>query len=113
MQREGNVANMAHLCQLVLAGCSSATTCQIGTSTELAARARQHDDPVFGARRDRPERLQQLVPHLSVDRILLCRPVQCDGDNPYRKFVAKPADYVFVVAAVLAVIGLLAWAILA
>jgi hypothetical protein len=34
------------------------------------------------------------------------------GFNPYRKFVAKPADYVFVVAAVLAVIGLLAWALL-
>jgi hypothetical protein len=34
------------------------------------------------------------------------------GFNPYRKFVAKPADYVFVVAAVLVVIGLLAWALL-
>ena len=34
------------------------------------------------------------------------------GFNPYRKFVAKPADYVFVVAAALAVIGLLAWALL-
>ena len=34
------------------------------------------------------------------------------GFNPYRKFVARPADYVFVVAAALAVIGLLAWALL-
>lgn len=34
------------------------------------------------------------------------------GFNPYRKFVAKPADYVFVVAAVLAAIGLLVWALL-
>jgi hypothetical protein len=34
------------------------------------------------------------------------------GFNPYRKFVAKPADYVFVVAAVAAVIGLLVWALL-
>jgi hypothetical protein len=34
------------------------------------------------------------------------------GFNPYRKFVAKPGDVVFVVAAVLAVIGLLAWALL-
>jgi hypothetical protein len=34
------------------------------------------------------------------------------GFNPYRKFVAKPVDYVFVVAAVLAAIGLLAWAFL-
>ena len=34
------------------------------------------------------------------------------GFNPYRKFVAKPADYVFVVAAAVAVIGLLAWAFL-
>ena len=35
------------------------------------------------------------------------------GFNPYRKFVAKPADYVFVVAAaMLAVIGLVAWALL-
>jgi hypothetical protein len=34
------------------------------------------------------------------------------GFNPYRKFVAKPADYVLVFAAVLAVIGLLAWAFL-
>jgi hypothetical protein len=34
------------------------------------------------------------------------------GFNPYRKFVAKRADYVFVVAAVLAVIGLLAWVML-
>ena len=34
------------------------------------------------------------------------------GFNPYRKFVAKRADYVFVVAAVVAVIGLLAWALL-
>lgn len=35
------------------------------------------------------------------------------GFNPYRKFVAKPADYVFVAAAVLAVVGLLVWALLA
>jgi hypothetical protein len=34
------------------------------------------------------------------------------GFNPYRKFVAKPADYVFVIAAAVAVIGLLAWAFL-
>ena len=34
------------------------------------------------------------------------------GFNPYRKFVATRADYVFVVAAVVAVIGLLAWAML-
>jgi hypothetical protein len=34
------------------------------------------------------------------------------GFNPYRKFVAKPADYVFVVAAFAAVIGLLVWAVL-
>jgi hypothetical protein len=34
------------------------------------------------------------------------------GFNPYRKFVAKPADYAFVAVAVLAVIGLLAWALL-
>jgi hypothetical protein len=41
---------------------------------------------------------------------------RCDtgamGFNPYRKFVAKPADYVLVGVAVLAVIGLLAWAFL-
>jgi hypothetical protein len=34
------------------------------------------------------------------------------GFNPYRKFVAKPADYAFVVAAVLAAVGLLVWAFL-
>jgi hypothetical protein len=34
------------------------------------------------------------------------------GFNPYRKFVARPADYVFVVAAVAAVVGLLLWALL-
>jgi hypothetical protein len=34
------------------------------------------------------------------------------GFNPYRKFVAKRADYVFVAAAVAAVIGLLAWVML-
>ena len=34
------------------------------------------------------------------------------GFNPYRKFVAKRADYVFVVAAIVAVIGLVAWALL-
>jgi hypothetical protein len=34
------------------------------------------------------------------------------GFNPYRKFVAKRADYVFVVAAVVATIGVLAWALL-
>ena len=34
------------------------------------------------------------------------------GFNPYRKFVAKPGDYLMVAAAVLAVIGLLAWALL-
>ncbi len=34
------------------------------------------------------------------------------GFNPYRKFVAKRADYVFVVTAGLAVIGLLLWALL-
>jgi hypothetical protein len=34
------------------------------------------------------------------------------GFNPYRKYVAKRADYVFVGAAVLAALGLLAWALL-
>lgn len=34
------------------------------------------------------------------------------GFNPYRKFVAKPADYLMVIAAVLAVVGLLLWAML-
>jgi hypothetical protein len=34
------------------------------------------------------------------------------GFNPYRKFVARRADYVFVVAAVLAATLLLAWALL-
>ena len=34
------------------------------------------------------------------------------GFNPYRKFVARRADYVFVVAATAAVVGLLLWALL-
>ena len=34
------------------------------------------------------------------------------GFNPYRKFVPKRADYVFVAAAVLAVIALMLWALL-
>jgi len=34
------------------------------------------------------------------------------GFNPYRKFVAKPADYVMIAAAVAVMIGLLAWALL-
>jgi len=34
------------------------------------------------------------------------------GFNPYRKFVAKPADYLMVAAAVVAVVGLLLWAVL-
>jgi hypothetical protein len=34
------------------------------------------------------------------------------GLNPYRKFVARPADYVFVAAAVVAVVALLLWALL-
>jgi hypothetical protein len=34
------------------------------------------------------------------------------GFNPYRKFVAKPADYLMVAAAVMAVVGLLLWALL-
>jgi len=34
------------------------------------------------------------------------------GFNPYRKFVARPADYAFVVAAAVAVIALLLWALL-
>jgi hypothetical protein len=34
------------------------------------------------------------------------------GFNPYRKFVAKPADYLMVIAAVTAVMALLAWALL-
>jgi hypothetical protein len=34
------------------------------------------------------------------------------GFNPYRKFVAKRADYVYVVAAVLAGVGLVLWALL-
>jgi hypothetical protein len=34
------------------------------------------------------------------------------GFNPYRKFVAKPADYLMVAGAVLAVVGLLLWALL-
>ena len=34
------------------------------------------------------------------------------GFNPYRKFVAKPADYVMVATAVVAVVGLLLWALL-
>jgi hypothetical protein len=34
------------------------------------------------------------------------------GFNPYRKFVARRADYVFVVAALAACAGLVAWALL-
>jgi hypothetical protein len=34
------------------------------------------------------------------------------GFNPYRKFVAKPADYLMVAAAVVVVVGLLLWALL-
>ena len=34
------------------------------------------------------------------------------GFNPYRKFVARRADYVFVVAATAAVVVLLLWALL-
>lgn len=34
------------------------------------------------------------------------------GFNPYRKFVAKRSDYVLVVAAIAAMIGLVAWALL-
>ena len=34
------------------------------------------------------------------------------GFNPYRKFVARRADYVFVVAAMAAVVGLVVWALL-
>jgi hypothetical protein len=32
------------------------------------------------------------------------------GYNPYRKFKAKPADYVLVVAALVVSLGLLIWA---
>jgi energy-coupling factor transporter transmembrane protein EcfT len=32
------------------------------------------------------------------------------GFNPYRKFRARRADYLFVVAAAIAIIGLVAWA---
>jgi energy-coupling factor transporter transmembrane protein EcfT len=32
------------------------------------------------------------------------------GFNPYRKFRARRADYVFVVAAAIAVVALVAWA---
>jgi energy-coupling factor transporter transmembrane protein EcfT len=31
------------------------------------------------------------------------------GFNPYRKFVPKKTDYVFVVAAIVAVVALVAW----
>ena len=34
------------------------------------------------------------------------------GFNPYRRFVAKPADYLMVAAAVVAVVCLLLWALL-
>jgi len=34
------------------------------------------------------------------------------GFNPYRKFVARPADYVFVAAAAVAIVALLLWALL-
>jgi len=34
------------------------------------------------------------------------------GFNPYRKFVARRADYVFVAAATAAIVGLLLWALL-
>jgi hypothetical protein len=33
------------------------------------------------------------------------------GFNPYRKFVAKPADYLMVGIAVIAIVALLAWAV--
>jgi hypothetical protein len=35
------------------------------------------------------------------------------GFNPHRKHVRRPADYVFVAAAIVAVIALLAWALFA
>jgi len=33
------------------------------------------------------------------------------GYNPYRRFRARPSDYVMVVAAVAAALGLVAWAL--
>jgi energy-coupling factor transporter transmembrane protein EcfT len=33
------------------------------------------------------------------------------GYNPYRKFKAKPADYVFVAAALVVSVALLVWAL--
>ena len=86
---------------------------------------------------DLAERRQQLVPHRPVDRVLLLGPVQRDRDdaavrpvdldrlhagatilaavgfNPYRRFRARPVDYVLVVVALLAVLALVAWAFLA
>jgi len=34
------------------------------------------------------------------------------GYNPYRKYKAKPADYVMVVMAIVVALGLVAWAFL-
>ena len=34
------------------------------------------------------------------------------GFNPYRKFVARPADYVFIAVGMLVALGLVLWAFL-
>ena len=93
-------------------------------------------DPVVAAGADLAEHGEQLVPHRPVGGVLAFRPVHRDGHdpvgafdqqrleahartilrrvgfNPYRRFRARPADYVLVVAAVVIALALVVWAFL-
>ena len=51
---------------------------QVGAGAEVAARTGDHDHAIVAVAGDLEERREQLVPHRTVGRVLLLRPVQRD-----------------------------------
>ena len=125
---------MWRMCARPLPSTCAPSTAEVRAGTELAARAGDDDDTVaVGVVVDGAERLEQLVPHDVVDRVLLLGPVQRDRDdpsarsicsvstrrtiimpmgfNPFRQQRRSAADYAMVVAAFVVVALLVLWAL--
>ncbi len=78
MERECDVADVTHRGQLVLLGPS---TGEVGTRAELAVGTGDDDHTIDARLADLAKGGEQLVPHHTVERVLLRRAVECDGDD--------------------------------
>ena len=89
-QRGAQATVLPHGGQLVLRTVATHTaTAEVGSRAELAVGAGDDHHTVVGRSADLAKRGEQFVPHHRVERVLLLRPVEGDGDDA---FIARDVD---------------------